>query len=84
MIASELNKKRPAPHIPNEEDEGPTDAPPDSQYDFGGDTEVDTDDEDGDEPKPNSFISTMSDEQSVGKTLTYEEYEEMLVSAPNQ
>lgn len=101
MITSELNKKPPAPHSPNEEDEGPmahagtpafapmgarrcTDAPPDSQYDFGGDTEADTDDEDEDEPKPNSSTSTMNDEQSVGKTLTHEEYEEILVSAFNQ
>lgn len=84
MITSELKKKRPALHIPNEEDEGPADAPPDSQYDFGGDTEVDTDDEHEDETKPNSSISTMNDEQSVGKTLAHEEYEEMLVSAFNQ
>ena len=84
MITSELNKKPPAPHSPNKEDEGPTDAPADSQYDFGGDTEPDTDDEDEDEPKPNSSTSTMNDEQSVRKTLTHEEYEEMLVSAFNQ
>ena len=84
MITSELNKKPPAPHSPNEEDEGLTDAPPDSQYDFGGDTEADTDDEDKDEPTPNRFTSTMNDEQSVGKTLTHEEYEEMLASAFNQ
>jgi hypothetical protein len=45
---------------------------------------VDTDDEDEGEPKPNSSISTMNDEQSVEKTLTHEEYEEMLVGAFNK
>ena len=84
MVTSELNQKPPAPQTPNEEDEGSIDAAPDSQFDSGDDTKMDTHDENEDESKANSSTRTMNDMQAARKTLTHEEYEEMLVSASNQ